>query len=277
MAGYLRELHRCGPVVLQAYARSARAFADYVAARGLKAPQFTGIISTAEVLSPEDRQVIESVFACRAYDRYGCREVGLIASQCSEVRHLHINAESVFVEFVRDGRPVAPGEPGEILITDLWNYAMPLVRYRIQDAGSPVLGNCPCGRGLPLMEMVTGRVTDFIVRPDGSLASGIALCTYLITEIPGLAQMQIVQPSLAQLVFRIVPGATYSSADLEALRARAERYLGSDFAFTFDLVGAIPREPSGKYRFTVSHVSPGWVGATSEAVASRHARPDSRP
>ncbi len=259
MGEYLRELHRYRPVVLQAYAQSARIFAEYLRAHGLEPPPLRGVISTAEVLSPEDREIIETAFQCRVYNRYGCREVGLIASQCAEGRYLHINAESVFVEFVRGQNPVAPGEPGEILITDLRNYAMPLIRYRIGDIGARAMGVCSCGRGLPLMEMVAGRITDFVVRPDFSLASGIALCTYLITEIPGLAQVQIVQPSLKQLVFRVVPTSAYSRADLDILRIRAERYLGFELDVSFELVREIPREPSGKYRFTISHVSPGFI------------------
>jgi phenylacetate-CoA ligase len=201
------------------------------------------------------------------YDRYGSREVGLIASQCGEGGWMHINAESVLVEFVRNGHPVAPGELGEVLITDLRNYAMPLIRYRIGDLGTPMAGTCACGRGLPLMQMVAGRVTDFIVRPDGGLVSGISLATYLITGRPGIGQVQLHQHETRDLLVKVVPGPGFSSADLSCLRERARSYLGDAMAVHFRIVASIPKEASGKYRFSISEVS------AVDAVASRSRQP----
>ena len=266
MERYWRRLLRFRPPVLQAYAQSMVVFAGFLRERDLEPPRLRGIITSAEVLTPDGRQLIESVFGCRVYDRYGSREVGLIASQCSEGEWMHVNAESVLVEFVQGNRPASPGELGEVLVTDLRNYAMPLIRYRIGDLGSPMAGACACGRGLPLMRMVAGRVTDSIVRPDGGLVSGISLATYMITGRPGIGQVQLHQYDTQSLVVRVVPGPGFSSADTDCLRERAQSYLGHAITIRFDTVASIPKEASGKYRFSISEVS------GVDAMASRSRR-----
>src|SRR5690606_30639221 len=121
------------------------------------------------MLLDRERELIERVMGCKVTNRYGCEEVGLIASECEEHRGLHINVDDVFLEVVDDeGRPVKPGIPGKILVTDLANYGMPLIRYRIEDVGILSDRQCPCGRGLPLMHSIMGRVADFLKRADGT-------------------------------------------------------------------------------------------------------------
>lgn len=261
MLAYVSLLRRLRPPVVLAYAQAAVAFARFLREQGLSTPRLRGLITSAEVLTEEDRQLIEAAFGCRVYNRYGSREVGLIASECGRGEGLHISAESVWVEFVRDGRHVAPGELGEVLVTDLRNRALPLIRYRIGDLGSPAEGACPCGRGLPRMQMVAGRATDFLLRRDGGLVSGVTLVTYAITGLEGVGQVQLVQPSVEELVVRVVPGPGFTPAVLARLRGRLERYLGEIPGIRFELLEAIAKEPSGKYRFSISRVAPQWAAA----------------
>ena len=102
--------------------------------------------------------------------------MALIASECERHQGLHLNIEHLFIEFLRpDGTQAAPGEEGTIVITDLINRGMPFIRYRIEDVGVPSDRRCTCGRGLPLMERVTGRVADYLKRRDGSLVAGVSL------------------------------------------------------------------------------------------------------
>jgi Coenzyme F390 synthetase len=149
------------------------------------------------MLLENERKVIESVFGAPVTNRYGCEEVGLIASECEIHQGLHLNAEHVLVEFIReDGAPAAPGEEGSIVLTDFMNRGMPLIRYAVGDMGVPSDRKCECGRGLPLMERLTGRTADSLKRRDGSRVAGISLVEKTLTAFPGIGQLQIIQEGL---------------------------------------------------------------------------------
>src|SRR5262249_51893036 len=124
MAGFARALISYQPAVLLAYANTLGLFARYVQAEKIEGIRPQGIICSAEVLTKENRQLIENVFGCPVFNRYGSREFAMIASECEAHEGLHINAENLLVEVVSDGRSCSD-EDGEIVITDLRNFAMP--------------------------------------------------------------------------------------------------------------------------------------------------------
>src|SRR5262249_36059664 len=135
-----------------------------------------GILAAAMVLHDWERRTIEAVFDCPVTNRYGCEEVSLIACECERHDGLHINADGVYVEVLRhDGTPAAPGEAGAVVVTALANRAMPILRYQVGDMAVASDRCCPCGRGLPLLECIEGRVADYVVTPSGQLISGISL------------------------------------------------------------------------------------------------------
>jgi phenylacetate-CoA ligase len=238
------------------FAQHLTRFAGYLRDAGLQPPQLEAIIVTAEVLRGRDRQLITSVFGCPVFGRYGSRETGVIASQCSENSHMHINAESVVVEFVRDNQHVAPGELGEVLVTDLRNYAMPLVRYRIGDVAAPQQGPCECGRGLPLMGPVVGRTADFITCPDGRLVNGVSLVSDLEAST-SVSQAQIRQSEPGRLVVRLVPAEAFSRSAIDRLGAWLACHVSDRLVYGVEIVQEIPFErPSGKFRFVVSEIPP---------------------
>lgn len=237
---------------LQAYSRSLLLFAEFVARRRVTLPPLQAAITSAECLTPAERQFIESVLGCRTFDRYGCREFSVIASECECHDGLHIASEDLLVEFVVDGRHAQPGEVGAIVITDLSNEAMPLIRYRIGDMGAPMQGLCPCGRGLPRMHMVAGRVTDFIHTPDGRWLSGVAINTYLISQIPGVRQAQIVQDRCNHIQFRLIRDGTDVASSESFLRAQVPLMFGEKMIHSVEWVSRIAPEASGKTRVTIS-------------------------
>ena len=124
----------------------------------------TCVITTSEVLTDYHRELIGNVFQCRVYNEYGCGETGTIAHEC-EFGSMHINAENVIVEIVRDGEVVNDGEVGDIVVTDLNNFAMPLIRYNLKDIGYIDSEPCPCGRGLPILgrSLKAGLTTQSII------------------------------------------------------------------------------------------------------------------
>jgi phenylacetate-CoA ligase len=253
LAEFVRRLRRRPPSLLFGHAHSVYLLAEYVrAARVRLRPR--GIITTAMVLHSWQRRAIEDVFACPVTNRYGCEEVSLIACECERHDGLHVNAPGVYVELLCDGRPAGPGEPGSVIVTDLTNRAMPLLRYQVGDVASWADRPCPCGRGLPLLERVEGREADYVVTPAGELISGISLTENFALHVPGVAQLQIVQETVDRFVFRIVRGTEFGPASLRRLRELVAERFGPEVSFACEYPERIPQEPSGKYRFCVSKV-----------------------
>ena len=161
------------------------------------------------------------------------------------------------MEFVRDGKPVAPGERGRLLVTDLSNPAMPFIRYEIGDVGAPHAGGaCSCGRGLPRMEMAAGRVTDFLLTPSGGMVSGASLTIYLIANAPGVAQAQLVQEVRDRILIRLVPGEGYGDDTHAFFAEQIPGFFGPDMKYDVEEVAEIPSEASGKYRFSICKLDP---------------------
>jgi len=269
MEEFARRLRSYRPKVLLGYANSLYLFAAFVEEKNLSGITAYSVITTAELLYPDQRQKIEKVFGCNVFDRYGSRETSVIASECERHTGLHLNAECLLVEILDDGKPVAHGQCGEVVITDLLNWGMPLIRYEIEDRASVSREACPCGRSLPLLSKVEGRVTDFILTPSGKYVSGAALTIKLIAEVPGIAQAQLVQEDVGSVKFRLVRGSDYSSLTEEILRKKALEFLDKDVRVLIEHVDEIPREPSGKYRFSISVVGKDRWSARSGDRTSR--------
>jgi len=249
------------PKTIIAYARSLALLARFVKANGITPFQPHSIITSAEVLTPNDRHLIEEVFGCRVFNRYGCREFSVVASECSEHDGLHTMAEGLHVEVVRGDRPAKPGEVGEILVTDLINLAMPMIRYRIGDMAVHETAPCACGRALPRLKSIEGRVTDFLVGTDGRLVSGVFLTTYVIAHRPSLGQVQLWQEAPGRVLFRLAPpdGKPPAQADIEFLQSQTRRYLGSTTQVDYELCDEIEPEASGKFLFCRSSAACDYV------------------
>jgi phenylacetate-CoA ligase len=241
-------LRRHRPGLLFGHAHSLYLLADRMKKAGITGVRPHGIVSTAMPLHAWQRTVIEDVFGTKATNRYGCEEVSLIACECDQHRGLHVNADSVFVE-VEGGGPT-----GNLLVTDLTNFAMPLIRYRIGDVVTMADRACGCGRGLPLVESVEGRDADYVVTPSGSLISGISLTENFALHIPGAAQVQIVQETVHHLRIRLVPDDRYDANGERTIARLVRDTFGPTVRHDVELVSAIPQEPSGKYRFCISNV-----------------------
>jgi phenylacetate-CoA ligase len=251
---FANELVRRPPSLLFGHAHSVYLFAAYLRQHGITAISPRGIITSAMVLHSWQRRVIEDVFRRPVTNRYGCEEVSLIACECERHQGLHVNADGIYLEILKDGWPVPPGEQGQVHVTDLSNRAMPLLRYQVGDLA--VLSNrrCVCGRGLPLLERIEGRVADYVVTPGGELISGISLTENFALKVPGVAQFQLVQETAHQFVFRLVRGPGFGEASLDRLRELVRVTFGTDVGYRCEFLDRIPAEASGKYRFCISRV-----------------------
>jgi phenylacetate-CoA ligase len=252
IARFVADWRRAKPEVLFGHSHSLYMLAKFLAEQKVTDLKPVGIISTSMMLLPSERAVIESVFGCKVTDRYGCEEVGLIGCECEQHRGMHLDIEHLFIEFLRaDGTDAMPGEEGTIVLTDLLNKGMPFIRYRIEDVGVPSERVCPCGRGMPLMERVVGRVADYLKRPDGSLVAGVSLVERTLTAIDGLEQMQIVQPALHEIILNVVPAPNYDADSEQKLLAEFQSVFGPAVNIRVVKVAAIAQEASGKYRFSI--------------------------
>lgn len=243
------------PTLLHGHSHSLYILAQFCKALNIDYIQPKGIISTSMMLMASEREIIESVFGCKVTDLYGCEEVGLIASECEKHEGMHINIDCNYVEFVdAQSRPVEWGEDGAVLVTNLINKAMPLIRYKIEDMGIASRRTCPCGRTLPLMEEVTGRVADFLVRKDGSLVAGVSLIERTLTATPGIYQMQIIQEDLGSLILNIVRSDSYNEKTEHYLKKEFSETFGPDLNVKLNFVDNINQDQNGKYRFSISKV-----------------------
>jgi phenylacetate-CoA ligase len=252
---FIERWRKTRPRVIYGHSHSIYILAMYLQRLGIEGIHPTGIISTSMMLIEPERRLIEEVFGCQVTNRYGCEEVGLIACECEQHKGLHLNMDHVVVEFLRDdGTEAVPGEEASIVVTDLVNRGMPLIRYRVGDMGVLSDRSCSCGRGLPLMECVIGRRADFLKRPDGSLVAGVSLVERTLTAIPGIEQMQLVQDELYRLCAKVVKDSSFNEASERRLHDEFQKVFGEEMLVGIQYVSTLEQTQSGKYRFSICNV-----------------------
>src|SRR6185437_9633099 len=205
MRDCLTRIDRLRPVLVLGYAESLVDLARLMLREGLSVHKPRAVMSAAGPLDPDARHAVEQAFQAPVFDRYGSREVGDVACECESHNGLHVCMPTHHVEILLpDGRPAAPGERGELVVTLLINYSMPLLRFRIGDVSAWRGEPCPCGRVWPLLERVTGRVSDIFLRADGTHVHG-EYFTHLFYSLGWVRKFQVMQEALEQVDVRIVP------------------------------------------------------------------------
>ena len=244
---------------LRGYASSIHLLARHASSVGWKANprRRLHVYTTAETLFPEQRARIEEYLGAHVFDQWGCRDGGISAFECDRHQGMHVAIENAVVEFVCDGRAVLPGESGEVLATDLFSYAMPMIRYRVGDRATPSDRHCSCGRGLPLIESVDGRVSGFLIGSGGKRVHG-EFFSHVFWEAPWVEEFQIVQEVRDEVVVRIVPTqeslADGLDEELRQIGRVMEEQLGVDTRVRLQIVSKIEAGPMGKRQFVVCKV-----------------------
>lgn len=247
---FVARLRQLRPRFLMGHAHSLHFLVRYLVDRDVDDIQFEGIISTAETLSAGERAEIEGRFGRVLFDRYGCEEVSLIASECEAHNGLHTSAEGLYVEVVGGDSDT----PGRIVVTDLTNRGMPIIRYDIGDLATVRTGTCECGRGLPRLGRVFGRSSDILYAPDGRQISGVSILDTFVIHVPGLRQAQIIQDGLDHLRFRIVREQGFDESSLAQLSSSVEEIFGPHMTHDVEYVEQIEPTPRGKYQFTICEI-----------------------
>ena len=249
----MRTIHediiRFRPDYLKAFPSALTGLIDFCSEHDLQLPPVKGIMSTGEVLYDRQRQLFKDAFGASVYDMYGSRETGNTSCECSAHNGRHIAMETSLVEFVDNNRSVDYGQTGEILITDLTNFAFPLIRYRINDYGIPQQAKCQCGRTLRLMSSAVGRVQDDIYSTDGSRLSGLAFSVHLLTAFDRpIGQLQVIQKTLTDFLVRIKSKPEPTQQTMDFIRSQMRKILGDSINIEIQIVDGIPPEKSGKTR-----------------------------
>ena len=254
---FVAEIASKRPAMLFGYPSSLSLIAAHADKRGiaLDGLGIKVVFVTSERLYDDQRQTLERAFACPVANGYGARDAGFIAHQCPSGK-LHISAEDIVVEIVRaDGTPAAAGELGEIVVTHMATLDFPFIRYHTGDVGRLGQQACACGRGLPVLEEVQGRTTDFVFAKDGTVMHGLALI-YVLRDLPTVQRFRIEQLSLDETVVQVVPGAGFDQGLIAQIQQAFQRRLGAEVRVRVDCVDEIPAEPSGKFRYVLSRVKP---------------------
>lgn len=251
-------LEKRKPVYLMGYTSMVTQYAKYLFDKGKDGRQFglKMVKCTSETIHDGDREIIEKVFGCSLVGEYGAAEAGLIAFQCEKGSY-HLMSDCCIVEFVEPQDSVGDPDLKEVVVTNLDNFALPVIRYRIGDYAIPSEDKCTCGRALPVVKKIIGRVSDIIKASDGRRWHSIILY-YIMKGLDekngGVAQFKVFQNNHNELDFLLVPNRKYLSSTEDYLRTKCLEHFGREFKINIRISDYIPREPSGKLRDFVSTI-----------------------
>ncbi len=250
---HIQNLLKISPDVIEGYPSILWLIANCIENKNIQGIDPKIIHSTAEVLPLNVRKKINSVFNIEIFDQYGSMEFGTFAWECQEHNGYHMDIESIVVEFVKNGEIASPKEKADLVVTGLFNLTMPLIRYAIGDAGSYKLEQCSCGRGLPLMNIIEGRIDDFIVLPSGTVISPRNI--NFLENVRGISEYRIIQKTQDKILVQIIKGTEFSENTVsEAEKEIRNGCLNEDITINVEIVEKIPRDKSGKTRAVVSEL-----------------------
>jgi phenylacetate-CoA ligase len=246
---YYQQLLKYKPIYLYGYVSVIEIFSRYIADNCLSPlPSLRSIITTSEVLSPNSRKVIETNFGVKVFNEYGCGEVGSIAHEC-EYGNMHIMADNLFVE-INDNSGT-----GEIVVTDLFNFSMPLIRYNLGDYATIDKSSCQCGRNLPIIKGIHGRAYDVIKTSNNKILHPEAVM-YIFETIQdkynAFKHFQVIQDTATNFTINIVPTSQWSNEIEHLITLELRVHIADDIRTKFNLLDAIEREKSGKMRVVKS-------------------------
>lgn len=208
-----------------------------------------------ESLSGPKRRAIEDGFGVRVYDIYGTHECNIIAWECVETGRYHVCDDNVIVEILKDGRPVAEGESGEVVLTCLHSYGMPFIRYRMGDIVVKGPETCTCGQPFSTLLSIKGRVREYFSLPDGRRVHPLEIILPVFTQkAPWLDQFQMIQETDSTFILRVSALQVPGPGDLDRLKTAIGDRLGPGAGLRMELVDKIPFEPSGKFRDCVCRI-----------------------
>ena len=251
---YLRIAENFKPKLIRGYASAVYLLAKKAVANNSNKIRPLAISTTAQMLFSYQRNLIEEAFACKVFDQYACGEVNGVACECECHNGYHINDEHVIVEILENNERVKPGKMGEIVLTELENYAMPFIRYKPGDLGVISDQLCACGRGLSKLESVKGRTQQLIITPEKKYFT-VEFFVVFFEHIKGIDQFQVIQSSSDTIIFKIVKNNKFIQKDLLFIKNGMKERMGESMKTVIEFVDKIEPSPSGKFRFVISNIT----------------------
>ena len=245
---YLSKLEQFAPAYIDSYPSAIFALAQHSEAHANSCRVCPRAIET---LLEHQRRIIERVFGCRVYDQYGSAEMVVFASEC-ERGTLHLHPEYGITEVLSHGKDALVGEPGELICTGFQNWAMPLIRYEIDDTAIRSDSTCSCGRHFPSLKTVIGRMDDTIITPDGR---HVGRLDPIFKGVVGIKETQIVQEKIDYLIVRMVRGQGFEQRMAQAVIDELKKRVGEGVTVELVYVEQIERSSTGKFRSVVSRVA----------------------
>jgi phenylacetate-CoA ligase len=249
---YMGRIIKFKPEFIYGYPTTLFRFAQFIEEKGFSYDQekinIRYVVSHGEELEPFQREFIQRVFRCKIINGYGSGEVGIIAYECPE-GYMHIPIESIYIETI----PLEENNGGkyqEIVVTDLHNYAMPIIRYRIGDLGLIADFKCPCKRNLPVLTSLKGKIREFIETADGRKVHTVIfndIFKDLISKGGVIYEWQVIEKSPLNFLINLVTRDGFNDLHLSYLKELFQNYLGKEIKLQFNFVNKIERFPSGKF------------------------------
>jgi phenylacetate-CoA ligase len=251
---YRTRLNQMRPRVMYAYPTPLALFSEFLLDGKTEFHRPDVVICTAELLAEDQRALIEKAMGCKVFDHFGARDFGMIAAECAAHDGLHLNPHAAYIEHI----PLTSMEDenlNEMLVTDLLNLGMPLIRYKVNDCSIVDSQSCSCGVGYPKIQKIMGRTSDNFFLPDGTVVSGV-VARRLGNYCPGIKKLQIVQETMSSFEVKYVPGPGFADSDVQMLRSKVREVFGASVQLELRAVKDIERERSGKTRLCISKVKP---------------------
>lgn len=247
----LRRIDRLAPDNLVIYPSASEVLCTRALQTGWRPRRpLVSVLTGAETLFAHQREMIQEVFGCPAFETYGSREFMLMAAECPAHRGMHVSAENLMIEILADGRPAAPGELGEVVVTDLHNFAQPFIRYRVGDTSAWLDdGPCSCGRALPRLAPVEGKVVDMIVTPDGRRLTG-HFFPHLLKDFNAVERYQIEQDRSDHIIIRLKLRHQLADEDNRLILDKFRETLPG-VESQIEVVDEVKIAPTGKVRITI--------------------------
>ena len=230
MSDYVGQINKYKPSLIEAYVQSIYELAKFIKKHNLKVYSPNGIITSAGTLYPEMRNLIEEVFKTKVFNRYGSREASALACSCRENNELHKNIFTKYTEILdKNLKPCKPGQIGDVYVTTLNNYSMPLISYKIGDMAIPSDKKCSCGRGMPLIEKVIGRSMEVFKTKEGKIIPGEFFIHFIgvVYNKDAISKFQVIQKDYDQIRIKAI---IKNSKEFKKIKSKINASIKKSFA-----------------------------------------------
>ena len=247
---YVDGMKKYGIEYMNGYAVSNYLLALFIKKNNIQAPKLKAVITSSEKLTPEMRTVFQEVYQCKTYDSWSGVEACALVSEC-EHGSLHVSEDVGILEIIDDnGNEVSEGETGEVVCTGFLNYDQPLLRYRIGDRMTKGKGSCACGRNMPMIKDIDGRMEDVIKGADGRQ---MVRFHGLFIGISSIERAQVIQHTIHHIEIKIQNEIALTTPEIELIKTRLESQLGT-MKVDVNQHQKIEQTANGKFKAVISMI-----------------------